>query len=194
MAPVPVVFINCRQAPFLDDIEAFQKTAETRSRNTLGCLVGQRVILAETGRKTPRLARCSVIIDSVQAVRSREAWEALRPVHRVPAGSKYDWHPWTKVKYLYHLSGLYVFPRPFSVPEGVRHGRTWMEYPLADEIDSFVAMLLMTDQETMPIFAADAAYTMHEWDLEGVEYPDGMTPDMFADAWNKICEEESRDE
>jgi len=123
---VPVVWINSSSAPFLADIGALLKRYETRSRNMLGALAYQRVILAES-KSGKRLALYSVVIRSVRVVRSREEWDALRPVHRVPVGNPYDWKPETKVKYLYELSSLRRL-RPFRVPDGVKHGRTWEEY------------------------------------------------------------------
>jgi len=122
----PVVFINCRRYPFVDWIIDRRKLDETRTRDMLGALVGRRVLLAETGRDRP-VVRCSAVIRSVTVVRSRDDWDRLRSRHRVPAGSAYDWTPDTKVKYLYTLSGV-VACHPFTPPEGVRHGRVWMEY------------------------------------------------------------------
>lgn len=121
-----VIGINSSTAPFMDDIGALLKRLETRNRNMLGRYVGQRVILAET-RQGGYLALYSAVIRSARAIRSREDWEALRPLHRVPAGNVYDWQPGTRVKWVYELSGLRRL-RPFRVPEGVRHGRTCMEY------------------------------------------------------------------
>ena len=123
---VPVVFINCSLFPFLTWIISGRKQYETRTRNTLRSLVGQRVFLAETGRGRP-VIRASAVIQSVVVVRSRKEWKALRKAHRVPAGSAFDWKPWTKCKYLYELADVAPVS-PFTPPEGVRHGRVWMEY------------------------------------------------------------------
>lgn len=121
-----VVWINSSSFPFLELICRGWKPFETRSRNMLGGLVGERVILAESSRGQ-RLARCSAVIKSVREVRTREDWDALRPLHRVPAGNKYDWKDDTKVKYLYELSRIRLLV-PFRIPSGTSHGRTWMEY------------------------------------------------------------------
>lgn len=122
-----VVWINSSSAPFLDDICARLKPFETRSRNMLQSLVGQRVIFAESARGA-RLARCSAVIRSVFTVTSREQWEVLRPLHRVPVGNMYDWKPGTKIKYLYELSNIRIL-RPFRIPgKGIPHGRSWFEY------------------------------------------------------------------
>lgn len=120
-----VVWINSSSAPFMDDIGALLKRLETRNRDMLGFLVGQRVILAES-KNGQRLARYSVVIRSARQVFSRDEWEALRPLHRVPVGNQYDWKPGTKVKYLYELSDLRRI-RPFRVPEGIPRGRTGTE-------------------------------------------------------------------
>lgn len=122
----PVVFINCRRYPFIELIRLHMKLYETRTRNTLAALVGQRVILAETGRGRP-LAGCMATIGAPIVASSRSAWETARAACCVEPGSTYDWKPETKVKYLYPL--LDVAPlAPFRVPEGPRHGRVWMEY------------------------------------------------------------------
>ena len=102
------------------------KPLETRSRNMLGSLVGQRVTLAESARHR-RLARCSVVIRSVRAVYSREEWDALRPLHRVPVGNMYDWKPGTRVKYLYEWTDLRRL-RPFRIMEYIPHGRSFAEF------------------------------------------------------------------
>lgn len=125
---IPVVFINCRIAPFLVCIMQGLKLYETRTRNTLWLFENQRVYLAETGRGVP-VIRCSAIIRAAVPVRSRSTWDALRPVTRVPAFSKYDWTPSTTVKYLYKLDNVRPVPVPFPLPaDAVRHGRVWAEY------------------------------------------------------------------
>lgn len=123
---IPVVGINSASAPFMADIGDLLKRLETRSRNMLRSLVGQRVILAET-RQGGYLAMYTVVIRSARPVRSREEWDDLRPLHRVPVGNPFDWQEGDRVRWVYELSGLRRL-QPFLVPEGRRHGRTWMEY------------------------------------------------------------------
>lgn len=122
------VFINCRRCPFIDmmlsDVDT--KTDETRTRNMLRAVVGRSVFLTETGRG-PSMVRASAVIGEPIVARSREEWEALRSRHRVPAGSQYDWQPETKIKYLYPILNIRPVP-PFHPPEGIRHGRAWMEF------------------------------------------------------------------
>lgn len=123
---IPAIFINCRRHPFIDWIIDDLKLDETRTRNTLKALAGHRVILAETGTGSAPVARCTAVIHPPVVVRSREEWERLRPRHRVPRGSAYDWQETTTVKYLYPITGV-VACHPFKLTEGLRHGRVWME-------------------------------------------------------------------
>ena len=123
---IPVVFINCRSIPFMDLIISGEKNIETRNRDTLRSVVetGNRVYLAETGNGRP-VVRASAVIGWGRPV-DRIDWECLRKRTCVPVGSKYDWQPDTKVKYCYTLFDVRPV-KPFTPPEGVRHGRVWME-------------------------------------------------------------------
>ena len=124
-----VIGINSSSAPFMAWIGTRgpgRKLLETRGKDTLGRYVGQRVILAET-KQGGYLALYSAVIRSARPVRSLEEWDALRPQHRVPVGNRYDWKPGTRIKWVYEIANLRRL-RPFLVPEGVRHGRTCMEY------------------------------------------------------------------
>ena len=122
-----VVWINCSSAPYIDMINQRQKLYETRNRRTLDPVIGRPVFLCESGRRGPSVVRSSARFGEPFAVRSREQWEALRPVHRVPAGSPYDWTDKTRVKWLYPVLDVVPVPVPFIPPEGTRYGRTWME-------------------------------------------------------------------
>jgi len=123
---IPIIFINCKHFPFIDQIIKNEKLIETRTRNTLRAFIGQRVFLAETGHGRP-VVRCSVVIDSVSVYHSRSAWETVRQLACIPYDSKYDWKPETKHKYAYSIFN--VIPcTPFVPPEGKRHGRVSMDY------------------------------------------------------------------
>lgn len=122
----PVLFINCSRVPFLDLIMSRRKTFETRTRDTLRALVGQRVYLAETGNGRPTV-RCSAVIRPPVVVCDRHTWDVMRKSTCVGVGSPYDWKPDTKAKYLYPISAV-VPCDPFTPPDGTRHGRVWMEY------------------------------------------------------------------
>ena len=121
----PIVFINTKEIPFVDLIISEDKLFETRNRNTLGGLVGRRILIAETGHGKP-VVRCSAELHMPTVVREKEWWEWFRESTCVPSNSKYDWGENTKCKWLYPIG--YVEPvEPFTPPEGKRHGRVWME-------------------------------------------------------------------
>lgn len=125
---IPVVFINCRRHPFVDDIIDGRKLYETRTRNTLRNLIGHRILIAETGHGKP-VVRCSAVISEIIEVYTREAWNKYIRSACIKPGSEYDWQPEAKKKVLYRLTGV-VACHPFTPPENTRHGRVWMEYDL----------------------------------------------------------------
>lgn len=127
----PVLFINCSGIPFVNWIMEGLKQYETRTRNTLKSLLtwalGERILIAETGHGNP-VVRCSAVIDQVISVTTREQWEEYLQYTWIPVGSKYDWTPDTKVKWLYHLTDVKPVA-PFLLPNSCRrHGRVWAEY------------------------------------------------------------------
>ena len=122
----PIVFINCKEVPFIDQIIAGQKSWETRNRNTLGRLVGKRVFLAETGNGNP-VVRCEAEICKPIKIINPGIWDELRETTCIPVGSKYDWQPDTAHKVIYFVRKVKRVRR-FTPPEGIRHGRVWMEY------------------------------------------------------------------
>lgn len=130
----PVIFINCSAEPFVTDIMGGLKQYETRTRNTLGRFLGERVLLAETGRGRP-LVKCSAVIDHVIAVYTREEWEKYLQFTWIPVGSSYDWQPDTKVKWLYHLSDVKPVVAFRIGPDCKRHGRVWAELPDLYNVD-----------------------------------------------------------
>ena len=128
----PVLFINCLHERFVDWIIGGLKQYETRTKNTLRKLLdtylGQRILIAETGRGDP-LVRCSAVIDQVVAVYDQATWDDYLEQTWIPVGSQYDWQPTTKVKYLYHLKDVHPIAKPFRLPRSCRrHGRVWAEY------------------------------------------------------------------
>lgn len=127
---IPVIFINCRKYPFIQQIMSLDKQYETRTRNTMRKLMeshlGERFLLAETGHGDP-VIRCSAVIDHIIAVYDRSEWEKLLP-DTMTAGTDYDWKPDTKVKWLYQLKDVQPV-KPFVLPKSSRrHGRIWTEH------------------------------------------------------------------
>lgn len=58
---------------------------------------------------------------------------------------------------------------------------------IRSEVRSFVALLLLQgDCLPVPITPEDAAYDMSNWVADDVEYPAGMTPELFAEVWNEL--------
>lgn len=58
------------------------------------------------------------------------------------------------------------------------------------ETREFIAMLMLCDDFlAAPITWEDAAYSMSNWDADGVELPSGMTPELFAEIWNEMIME-----
>lgn len=123
---IPTIFINSHSVPFVDMIMDGRKLYETRKRNVLRSAFeyGNRFLIAETGSGRP-MVRCSATIESILTIYTEEEWNKYRKFHAVPVGSEFDWKPDTKKKVLYHLTD--VRPVEPFVPEGRRHGRTWME-------------------------------------------------------------------
>ena len=123
---LPIIFVNCRKVPFVDDIINNRKFYETRNKNTLGRFLGEPILLAETGHGRP-IVKAYAVIDQIISVRSKKVWNEYKGLTGIPIGSSYDWQPDTEVKWLYLLKD--VIPcTPFIPPEGRRHGRVWMEY------------------------------------------------------------------
>ena len=123
---IPIVFINCSDVPYVDKILSGEKLYETRSRNTLGQLVGKRVMIAETGHGKP-VVRCTARIGTSHKITNPNVYDLFRPDTCVPEGSKHDWTHDTKSKWFYLLKNVSPVT-PFIPKEGPRHGRIWMEY------------------------------------------------------------------
>ena len=122
-----VIFINCKEQPFIDQIMTGQKQYETRTRNMLHRLIGETVCLAETGHGRAPFVRAVATIDMGIEVFLRHVWETtFREPSCIAPGSKYDWQDGTKKKVLYKLKDVQPVA-PFYVTDGLRHGRTWME-------------------------------------------------------------------
>lgn len=122
---MPIVFINCSVYEFIAAIVAGKKLYETRTKNMLKSLVGQRVYLCETG-KGKKQVKCIATIAEVICIDTVKQWKQYRKACCITKGSKYDYIPGTK-KYLYRLTDIELVP-VFEPIDGIRHGRTWMEY------------------------------------------------------------------
>lgn len=83
------VNINCKEIDYIALILARRKLIETRKRNTLKPLVGQRVGLIRTGKGPAMLVGYATITDVIKYT-SEKAFRLDRKKHLVPKGSKYD--------------------------------------------------------------------------------------------------------
>lgn len=101
------------------------KPIETRSRNMLRALVGERVAVVRTRR-----GKAPVVIGYVTIYRAdfcpADTFGAYRDLTLIPEGSAYDCKG--RGKWFYFLSNANPCD-PFPLPENaVRHGRSWCEF------------------------------------------------------------------
>ena len=123
---IPVIFINCKKIDYIGKIISGEKKYETRHFNTLGGLVGRRVLFAETGNGTPKI-RCSAILKNAEQIKTLGEWAMLRSETCVPEDSEHDWNFKRPGKWIYELDDVReVIDLPWK--EGKRHGIVWMEY------------------------------------------------------------------
>lgn len=121
---VYAVYINCRLIPFLDLILSGMKAYETRSRDMLRSLVGQRVYLIETGTGPVPMVRASAVIASSRVVSFSDV--AARQAACI-AGTPYDIRP-DGTKVFYRLEDVQPVA-PFPVPAcRINHGRSYTEF------------------------------------------------------------------
>lgn len=117
------MFINENEHPYAYYIITGLKTIETRSRNMLAPLVGERVAVVRTFKGAPAMVVGYVtVVDS-----SRKDWSYLN-AHRgdtmIMGGSEYD----TPERWCYFLENATPC-EPYPLPaDAVRHGRSWCEF------------------------------------------------------------------
>lgn len=99
------------------------KKVETRSRNMLGKLLGERVAIVRTHRgKSPMVVGYATITCVWKY--NAEMMNNIRRDTLIPVGSKYD----TGSRWCYWMSGAEKCD-PYPLPKNaVRHGRSWCEW------------------------------------------------------------------
>ena len=102
------------------------KTIETRSRNMLRRLVGERVAVIKT-----RNGKKPLIVGYVDIVAaswcSKESFRQYENFHLVPSGSRYDADK--RGKWFYHLENPERLEKPIPIPDGaIYHGRSYCEF------------------------------------------------------------------
>lgn len=81
--------INCKDIDYIAMILAHRKTIETRRKNTLKSLVGQRVGLIRTG-KGPAMLVGYATISAVKVYEDKKSFRRDYKQHRVKPRSAYD--------------------------------------------------------------------------------------------------------
>ena len=117
---------DTKECPFAFLIAAGYKTIETRNRNMLSALVGERVAVIRTRKgKAPEIVG---YVDVVSAsFCTSEDFHKHERQHYVRVGSKYDCKG--NGKWFYHLENPKFLWHPYPLPEWtVRHGRSWCEF------------------------------------------------------------------
>ena len=101
------------------------KTIETRSRNMLSALVGERVAIIRTHRHSNPIVLGYATISGSSFCKAAD-FQRFWTEHLVPVGSQYD--ATDKGKWFYHMTDAErctPYPLPSSA---VRHGRSWCEW------------------------------------------------------------------
>lgn len=120
------IFVNeCGARRYASGIAAGIKTIETRSRDMLKTLLGERVAIIRTGCGVAHVIGYVDIISKIQV--NEQLFDVLADRHLVPCGDQYDIKPGGK-KYCYFLENAERC-EPYPVPENaIRHGRSWCEW------------------------------------------------------------------
>ena len=118
-------FCNGRRDPFPKWIVQRWKTIETRQKNMLSALVGERVAIVETGsRPGPMVIGYVDIVGSFFC--SSTDFDKYRRETMIPAGSSFDCKG--SGKWFYQLANAEPC-EPFPLPSSaIRHGRSWCEF------------------------------------------------------------------
>ena len=117
--------------PYAAAIVGGYKTLETRNRDMLKALVGERVAVIRTRRGKPSAIVGAVDITGKQFV-SAAGFRELFSEHLVQPGSKYD--ATGRGKWCYSCAAPKACdPIPLP-PETINHGRSWCEIPDIPEL------------------------------------------------------------
>ncbi len=127
---IPVVFINCDKIPYVDLMIDGKKILETRHFNTLGGLVGRRVLIAETHKGKEPVIRCSCVLKNPKRMDFLGLWGLASIDACIP--NYEDWWDFKRPgRWTYEVHDVRNAHHPWK--EGKRHGRVWMEYEEEDD-------------------------------------------------------------
>lgn len=118
------IFVNCKAAPFIDDMLNRRKPDETRRYNTLRAVIGKRIALIETGTHKTGIIRGYATITGSRVV-SYDDVSARKSA--CIYGTPYDIMP-GETKVFYKLSRVRAC-KPYPLPEDhINHGRSFTEF------------------------------------------------------------------
>ena len=120
------IFVNSNGCvPYAMAIVTRIKPIETRSRDMLKSLVGERVAIIETRRnKKPMIVGYATITGKEFC--KAEDFRKYYDLHLVPEGSSYDCHG--KGKWFYYMADAETC-EPYALPgNATRHGFSWAEF------------------------------------------------------------------
>lgn len=118
------IFINCKEAPFVNDILSRCKLEETRPYDVLRAVVGKRVALIETGTSPVGIIHGYATITGSRIV----SYDDI-PARKSACiyGTPYDIMP-GETKVFYKLSRVRPC-KPYPLPENhINHGRSFTEF------------------------------------------------------------------
>ena len=117
------MFVNEDSFPYAHKIALGEKMIETRSRDMLSALVGERIAIVATHSRCRPMVIGYVDVVS-KAFLAGDELEKFRCKTLIPRGSKYD----TPARWCYFLMNT-EHCNPYPLPaSAVRHGRSWCEF------------------------------------------------------------------
>ena len=118
-------FINGRLVPYPEYICQRLKTIETRQKDMLSALVGERIAIVETGRsRVPMVVGYADMVGKFFC--SATDFDKYREQTMIPAGSAFDVKG--SGKWCYMLENAEPC-KPYPLPSSaIRHGRSWCEF------------------------------------------------------------------
>jgi len=118
------IYINCKERDFIDMILKGNKAHETRARNTLKNVIGERVAIIETGtRKKPYVRGYATITKAVKVEYGNIAARKAAGIYKTSYDIKKGGYKW-----FYTLENVAII-RPYELPkERVNHGRSYTTF------------------------------------------------------------------
>lgn len=118
------IYINCKERDFVGMILAGNKAHETRTRNMLKNVVGERVALIETGtHKQPYIRGYATIASATKVVYNDIAARKAAGIYKTSYDIKEGGYKW------FYLLEDVIMVRPYALPkEHINHGRSYTTF------------------------------------------------------------------